>query len=88
MNKRISDFPKAVIYEDQKIDVIPLRSKRSQESSKLAATVSSKLEDGDVRGAIRLAASDDTLAPYRRHCRGTEVETPTSRCEYPAVLCS
>jgi len=28
-----------------------------------AATVSSKLEDGDVRGAIRLAASD-ILAPY------------------------
>ena len=64
MNKRISDFPKAIIYEDQKIDVIPLRSKRSQESSKLAATVSSKLEDGDVRGAIRLAASDDTSAPF------------------------
>jgi len=64
MNKRISDFPKTIIFEDQKIDVIPLRSKRSQESSKLAVTVSSKLEDGDVRGVIRLAASDDTLAPF------------------------
>ena len=41
-----------------------LHSKRSQESSKLAATVSSKLKDGDVRGAIRLAASDDTLASF------------------------
>ena len=29
----------------------------------LAARVSEKLEEGDVRGAIRLAASDDTLAP-------------------------
>ena len=64
INKRIWDFPKTIIFEDQKIDVIPLRSKRCQESSKLAATVSSKLEDGDVRGAIRLAASDDTLAPF------------------------
>ena len=26
--------------------------------------MSSKLEDGEVRGAIRLAASDDTLAPF------------------------
>jgi len=33
MNKRIWDFPKTIIFEDQKIDVIPLRSKRSQESS-------------------------------------------------------
>jgi len=64
MNKLISDFPKTIIFEDQKIDVIPLRSKRSQESSKLAATVSSKLEDDDDLGAIRLAASDDTLAPF------------------------
>jgi len=30
----------------------------------LAARVSSKLEDGDIRGAIRLAASDDTMAPF------------------------
>ena len=29
----------------------------------LEARVSIKTEDGDVRGAIRLAASDDTLAP-------------------------
>jgi len=33
-------------------------------SDNLAARVSSKLEDGDVRGAIRLAASDDTMAPF------------------------
>ena len=64
INKRIWDFPKTIIFEDQKIDVIPLPSKRSQESSKLAATVSNKLEDGDVRGAFRLTASDDTLAPF------------------------
>ena len=58
MNKRISYFQKTIIFEDQKIDVMLLCSKPSQELSKLAATVSSKLEDGDLRGAIRLAASD------------------------------
>ena len=42
------------------------RRKRSSGSpiDNLAARVSSKLEDGDVRGAIRLAASDDTIAPF------------------------
>ena len=30
----------------------------------LAARVSSKLEEGDIRGAIRLAASDDSTAPF------------------------
>jgi Reverse transcriptase (RNA-dependent DNA polymerase) len=31
--------------------------------SNLAARISSKLEDGDVRGAVRLAVSDETIAP-------------------------
>ena len=30
----------------------------------LAARVSAKIEEGDVRGAVRLAVSDDILAPY------------------------
>jgi len=30
----------------------------------LAARVSSKIEEGDVRGAVRLAASNDTLASH------------------------
>jgi len=64
MNKRISDFPKTIILESQKIDVMPVRSKRSEESRKLAATVSSKLEDGDVCGAIRLAVNNDKLVPF------------------------
>ena len=33
-----------------------------QTPSSLAARVSNKLEDGDIRGAIRLAASDNTMA--------------------------
>ena len=32
--------------------------------SSLAARVSNKLEDGDIRGAIRLASSDSTIAEY------------------------
>ena len=36
----------------------------SSDDANLADRVSSKLEDGDVRGAIRLAASDDTMAPF------------------------
>ena len=34
----------------------------------LAIGVSEKIEEGDVKGAIRLAASEETVAPY---CRGT-----------------
>ena len=32
----------------------------------MAARVSEMLEEGDVRGAVRLAASDETMAPYNR----------------------
>jgi len=41
----------------------PYKSRQSSHVN-LAARVSSKLEDSDNRGAIRLAASDDTLAPF------------------------
>jgi len=34
------------------------------ELSNLAARVSAKMEEGDVHGAVRLAVSDDSLAPY------------------------
>jgi len=30
----------------------------------MAARVSEMLEDGDVKGAVRLAANDETMAPY------------------------
>ena len=36
---------------------------RRSEDLKLAARVSAKIEEGDIRGAVRLAVSDDTLAP-------------------------
>ena len=39
------------------------RVRKQASEYKLAARVSEKLEEGDIRGAIRLAASDDTVAP-------------------------
>jgi len=35
---------------------------------RLAVRVSAKIEDGDVKGAVQLAASDDKIATY---CQGT-----------------
>jgi len=45
------------------------KSKRSMHSKlspmeRLSARVSAKIEDGDVKGAVRLAASDDLIATY------------------------
>ncbi len=42
------------------------RTDKTRPSTKdnLAARISEKLEEGDIRGAIRLAASDDTMAPH------------------------
>ena len=36
----------------------------NQQQTILRRRISEKLEDGDVRGAIRLASSDDTIAPH------------------------
>ena len=38
--------------------------KRRTQSDDIAARVSGKLEEGDIRGAIRLAASDDIMSPF------------------------
>ena len=37
---------------------------RKSTTNNMTARISEKLEDGDVRGAIRLASSDDTIAPH------------------------
>ena len=47
-------------------------------SNNLASRVSSKLQDGDIRGAIRLAASDDTMAPF------DDVTATALRSKHPA----
>ena len=65
VNQAIASFP-AVSYS------APLTATQSRKQSstrrsscnELAARVSSKLEEGDIRGAIRLAASEDTIAPF------------------------
>jgi Reverse transcriptase (RNA-dependent DNA polymerase) len=46
------------------------RSRRADAEANIAARVTEKLEDGDVRGAIRLASSDDTMAPHDQHTLG------------------
>ena len=42
-------------------------TRRASTTDNIAARISEKLDDGDVRGAIRLAASDDTMAPHDEH---------------------
>lgn len=66
LTKNIAAFPSTVI------DLLATEFNRQSslklsnvaDSQKLARRVSEKIEDGDVRGAIRLAASDDVLAPH------------------------
>jgi hypothetical protein len=59
VNAAIASFPGTSLpIQSQK----PLKIRSS--TVNLAARVSSKLEDGDIRGAIRLAASNDTMAPF------------------------
>jgi hypothetical protein len=53
-------------------------SKCRRQSSDLAARVSCKIEDGDIRGAIRLAASDDVMAPF------DDVTAASLRTKHPA----
>jgi hypothetical protein len=78
-NSIISDYPANI--EDVSHLQPPQQHRRNGHSS-LAERVSAKLEDGDVRGAIRLASSEDTFAqhanntyeqlrllhPQRHHC--------------------
>jgi hypothetical protein len=52
--------------------------KVNSSNDNLAARVSGKLEDGDIRGAIRLAASDDIVAPF------DDVTTAALRTKHPA----
>lgn len=64
VNKSLSDF----LTVDHQGKSVPTsfsnRKSRPNDDNSLAARVSTKIEEGDVRGAIRLAVSVDTLAPY------------------------
>jgi len=47
----------------------------------LASRVSVKLDDGGIRGAIRLASSEDTLAPYNSDTiQSLRLLHPARRC--------
>jgi len=56
----------------------PQPAKLSHSPDNMAERVSSKLEEGDIRGAIRLAASEDTMAPY------DDVTVAALRTKHPA----
>ena len=61
VNQAIANFPTVYPPDSAGVRHSP---KRRTKPDDLAARVSSKIEDGDIRGAIRLAASDAVLAPF------------------------
>ena len=67
VNAAIASFP-AVPQSVRGGAVHPQNSTKARpdrpSSSNLAARVTSKLEDGDIPDAIRLAANDDIMAPF------------------------
>jgi hypothetical protein len=66
VNKSMSDFPivAPAVRQVKPINANKKKSKLLNVISNLAARVSAKLEEGDIRGAVRMAASNDTIAPY------------------------
>ena len=77
LNAAIGNFPAPLTPVPQQK---PLKSHPS--SDNLAARVLSKLEDCDIRGDIRLAASDDTMASFN------DVTTEALRSKHPARAAS
>ena len=61
VNQAIASFPTMSVSQVQNGMKPP---KRRMQSNDLASRVSGKLEEGDIRGAIRLAASDDIMSPF------------------------
>ena len=63
VNKALSEYL-SVGHQPQPTPSSKERKNAMNDLNKLAARVSAKIEEGDVRGAVRLAVSNDTLAPY------------------------
>jgi hypothetical protein len=67
VNQAISSYPPAVFNTDLQHQKLVSRSTSHKsavhDSTRLARRISDKIEDGDVRAAIRLASSDDCLVP-------------------------
>jgi hypothetical protein len=88
INKAVAEFPSSITFTGHPAVMQRKPSNQRTPSDNLAARVSSKLEDGDVRGAIRLAASDDVIAPFdditatvlrdKHPPRATDIEPTTS----------
>ena len=65
VNHQLETFP-SIISSPKSQPALKTHSRIKQKSEvdKLRSKVSEKIEEGDVKGAIRLTASDDTLAPF------------------------
>jgi hypothetical protein len=65
VNHALSDFTSTSSCRSQPTVTFKKKSRlKLNDDFDLAARVSAKIEEGDVRGAVRLAVSDDSLAPY------------------------
>ena len=63
VNAAVACFPASYVPVPVHRQNKPFKSRQLPDVN-LAARVSSKLEDGDIRRAIRLTASDDTMAQF------------------------
>ena len=78
VNAAIANFPAVSTPPVQQQKVVKTRPP----SDNIAARVSAKLEDGDIRGAIRLASSDDSIAPF------DDITAAALRLKHPARAAS
>ena len=78
VNAAIANFPAVSTPPVQQQKVVKSRPP----SDNIAARVSAKLEDGDIRGAIRLGSSDDSIAPF------DDVTAVALRMKHPARAAS
>ena len=67
INKQCSAFRSSTDLLSLSTSIDPPQRRKSDgknSDSKLSAVVSRKLDEGDVRGAVRLVSSSDTIAPF------------------------
>jgi hypothetical protein len=81
VNSVLKEYPNV---KSEPVNVVAFRGQRKQRLAVnvLSARVSAKIEDGDIRRAIRLAASDDITAPHN------EVILAALRLQHPSRLSS
>jgi hypothetical protein len=67
VNQALSEFTSSNDCHPRLTETRPIRKnarKKINNDFNIAARVSAKIEEGDVRGAVRLSVSDDSLAPF------------------------